>query len=188
MAVKRIKGRAPVDRGSMSIKYAFRAGEPLRIKAAEQADPQVFGEALDALSKQHGGKLSPRDVVDAARNKAHPLHKHFEWDDALAAAAHRIEQARSIIRVVRVVDSSFDEGSVRAFLSVSEKTGVAYHPIDSVRSSAALQVAVLDQAQRDLDAFDRRYNDLLDLFEEVKSLRDKIGAKRREHEESRAAH
>lgn len=48
------------------------------------------------------GKLTPQDVVNEARDPANPLHAHFEWDDTAAAASWRIEQARTLIRSVRV--------------------------------------------------------------------------------------
>ena len=42
-------------------------------------------------------------VVDDARDPESPLHKHFEWDDEIAASAYRIDKARAIIRSVKVV-------------------------------------------------------------------------------------
>jgi hypothetical protein len=57
--------------------------------------------ALKALEKANG-RLSPEDVVNAARNRRHPLHDDFEWDDAEAANRFRITQAALIIRSVRI--------------------------------------------------------------------------------------
>jgi hypothetical protein len=57
--------------------------------------------ALEALQNTHG-QLSPDLVVDAARDPGSPLHAEFEWDTEKAAHAHRIEQARTLIRSVRV--------------------------------------------------------------------------------------
>lgn len=48
------------------------------------------------------GKLTPQAVVDEARNPEHPLHACFDWDDETAAEAWRLEQARTLIRSVRV--------------------------------------------------------------------------------------
>ena len=58
-------------------------------------------ETLAALENVHG-QLSPEVVLMAASDPASPLHKHFEWDDERAGAAYRIEQARELIRSVRV--------------------------------------------------------------------------------------
>jgi hypothetical protein len=56
--------------------------------------------ALQTLAAN--GELSPERVVQEARSGDSPLHEFFEWDDEKAAHAHRIQQARSLIRSVRV--------------------------------------------------------------------------------------
>lgn len=57
---------------------------------------------LDGIAAAHDGVLYPEDVVRVAADPAHPLHEEFNWDDKSAAHAHRLEQARSLIRSVRV--------------------------------------------------------------------------------------
>lgn len=49
------------------------------------------------------GELTPRLVVEAAADDTSPLHSLFTWDDTVAAQAFREEQARHVIRSVRVV-------------------------------------------------------------------------------------
>jgi hypothetical protein len=132
------------------IKYIFREDEPLRIKAAHKADAQIIGTALETIRVSAGGELEPKRIVDTARDKKHPLHVHFEWDDILAGEAYRLEQARSLVRIVRVVDEEVDEGSTRAFISVNlPKSGVSYRTASDVRNSRDLAEAVLAQAERD---------------------------------------
>lgn len=58
-------------------------------------------EALRALEKD-AGRLIPADVVDAARRPDSPLHSHFEWDDSAAAEKFRLDQARALIRTVKI--------------------------------------------------------------------------------------
>lgn len=58
---------------------------------------------LTEIAAQHGGLLLPADVVAEARSVASPLHHYFEWDDSVAAEAYRLDQARVLIRSVRVV-------------------------------------------------------------------------------------
>jgi hypothetical protein len=168
------------------IKYVFREDEPLRIKAAEKADPQAIGEALEKIAAGNDGNLTPRQVVDAARNQRHVLHRHFEWDDAVAAESFRLEQARNLIRIVRVEDVETQEGSTRAFLSIGGKAGRSYHPVAEVKRSADLQAAVLQQADRDLEAFQRRYRELVDVCKVVRQAQEKLRGKRARLE-SRAA-
>lgn len=57
---------------------------------------------LTAIADRNGGRLTPELVVEAARDPASPLHSHFEWDDPKAAAAHRLDQARTLIRSVKI--------------------------------------------------------------------------------------
>lgn len=61
----------------------------------------VIKQAL--LELEQDGRLTSGDLVAAARNPDHPLHDMFEWDDTVAAEKYRIDQAREIIRSVRVV-------------------------------------------------------------------------------------
>lgn len=63
---------------------------------------QLLEEELDRLAKKGAGTLTPVSVVDAARSPESPLHRYFEWNDSLAAIAHRLDQARVLIRSVRV--------------------------------------------------------------------------------------
>lgn len=48
------------------------------------------------------GTLTPDAVVADAEKTTSPLHGLFEWDDAVAAREHRLDQARQIIREVLV--------------------------------------------------------------------------------------
>lgn len=160
------------------IRYMFREDEPVRIKAAGKANPQVIGEALEKITEAAGGVLKPQAVVEAARRKTHPLHPHFEWDDALAAEAFRLDQARNLIRIVRIEDEATEEGSVRAFVSVADHdNGVAYRTVDNVKRSAELQIALLKSAERDLEAFERRYRSLADICQIVRTARENVAAK-----------
>lgn len=58
--------------------------------------------ALEEIAAQNAGRLLPESVVQAAVNPLHPLHNEFEWDDSTAAHQHRLNQARTLIRSVKV--------------------------------------------------------------------------------------
>jgi hypothetical protein len=169
------------------IRYVFREDEPVRIKAASKADPQIFGEALADITAAAGGRLTPNAVVASARSENHPLHPHFEWDDHVAAEAYRLDQARNIIRMVRVVDDEGSDGTSRAFMSINDKLGTAYRSITEVKSSIDLQMAVLKQADRDLDAFLRRFRDMTDVCADVQEARRKVAARLKKFETRAAA-
>ena len=67
-------------------------------------------EALEEIRKleDRRGRLSAEEVLEAARPVASPLHGFFEWDDSKAAEAHRLEQARDLIRRVKI-ELEFEE-------------------------------------------------------------------------------
>lgn len=58
-------------------------------------------QALKAL--EENGRLTPDEVVKAAKDPKSVLHEYFTWDDSEAAEAWRTEQARRLIRSVTVV-------------------------------------------------------------------------------------
>jgi ADP-dependent phosphofructokinase/glucokinase len=143
--------------------YAFDGAVPGR---AKRADPQVIGEALETIRLENGGELHPQAVVADARDAKSPLHRYFEWDDKKAAEAHRMDQARALIRSVRVIDDK-DEKSRPAFLSIRSDVGIGYHSIRDVLNSHDLRQRLLEQAQRDLDAWTARYRELREIVELV---------------------
>jgi len=161
------------------VTYVFR--EPLTILNAKKANPQRIGEALEKIAVQSGGRLTPKGVVSAAKDPKHVLHRHFEWNDAKAAEAYRIDQARELIRVVRVEDSEGEPK--RAYLNIGDR-GHAYRSLADVMGSADLQAAVLRQADLDLAAWQRRYAELTEACADVMSAREKI-AERRARQENR---
>jgi hypothetical protein len=61
---------------------------------------EIIKAELKKLEKN--GKLTPFDVIEAARDKTSPLHEYFEWNDTEAARLYRIEQARGLIRTVKI--------------------------------------------------------------------------------------
>jgi len=66
----------------------------------------IAGDVVrDVLVKleDENGCLTPELLVEKAAKANHPLHDCFEWDDSAAAKSWRIEQARALIRSVRLV-------------------------------------------------------------------------------------
>lgn len=48
------------------------------------------------------GQLDLERVVEVARDPANPLHSRFEWDDSKCGIRFRIEQARQLVRELRI--------------------------------------------------------------------------------------
>jgi hypothetical protein len=66
-----------------------------------QTDAQLeIANAVRAVAET--GPLTPQRVLAAARDTSNALHAQFEWDDAIAGEAYRIEQARTLVRSIKV--------------------------------------------------------------------------------------
>lgn len=116
---------------------------------------QLIRSELLALANERGGQLSPRAVLDAAREESSPLHEFFEWDDAKAAEGFRLVQASALIREVKleVITETKDPTRVsltvrRAFYSMPSLRGSAegsYVPAQSITDPAELVREVIAQ-------------------------------------------
>jgi hypothetical protein len=109
-------------------------------------------EALHAIYAEHGA-VTPVLVLEAAQDEASPLHSHFTWDDTEAAEQWRIQQARSLIRKVkiRVIDQSSDTIiKVRAYTSVPTSEGRRYMDTSEVVADAHLSTLVRDELMNEL--------------------------------------
>lgn len=57
---------------------------------------------LQALADQNNGTLTPDLVLESARDPTSPIHSSFTWADDVAAHKHRLDEARALIRAVKV--------------------------------------------------------------------------------------
>jgi hypothetical protein len=80
---------------------ATRPDETNKTKGQRMSSHKIRQRVLAEMEKD--GRITPRRLVDAARNETHPLHKDFIWDDRTAAEKHRLDRAREIIQSVRVI-------------------------------------------------------------------------------------
>lgn len=130
---------------------------------------QVVGERLAELSAQNNNRLTPRMVVDDARPIESPLHPCFEWDDVKAAEFYREDQARAVIRSIRVAQSSGNGEAkvVRAYVNIVEEVGDdtqhAYMPLSHVLADDVLRQQLIVKARADLIAFKQRYSEFAEL-------------------------
>lgn len=102
-------------------------GHRLPIKAS------VAGKCLQDIYKSNNDKLTPDVVLKTAKQKSHPLHSCFEWDNNKAAHAHRLYQARKIISCV-VIEKMVGRKpmSVRAFINIKQdnKGNLTHNPFN----------------------------------------------------------
>lgn len=123
----------------------------------------VVEHELQTIYNEHG-ELLPETVLEAARPASSPLHAYFEWDDARAAHEHRLDQARRLIRSVKVVYAMDTDGrnkKVRRYHSVpgSENRPV-YKDLDEIVHNPLHRQMLLRQMERDWRSFKSRYEHL----------------------------
>lgn len=81
---------------------------------------QAVGELLEELVSGERD-LTPEQLLDVARPVDSIIHPYFEWDDAAAAHAARLQTARTIInhwRYVVIEEKTQEQSTIRAAMSV----------------------------------------------------------------------
>jgi len=129
-------------------------------------ESQEIGEELSKL-KSKDGKLHTKAVVNAARKRSSPLHKHFEWDDNIAGDKYRIWQARHLIGAIVVI---YDHTEHSGYFQLRvEHEG--YRTLESVLSNEDLYQQLVAQAKTDFESYERRYKEIRELAPIFKKTR-----------------
>lgn len=128
------------------------------------ADAAKVGPELERIRIRHNGRLEPDWVVHEAKAEASPLHPLFEWNDTIAAQNYRVDQARGVIRSIEVViEDRPEQKPVRAFVSVVRENDRTYTSVQDAMSDPKLREQVLRAALAELEAWRRRYAELVEL-------------------------
>lgn len=127
-----------------------------------RGDAQLIGKELNRLQRINGNQVTPKVVVEAARSEKSALHACFTWDNERAAELHRENEARAVIRSIRVIH---DQGTGqtephRVFVNVSglgDDDSQAYVTMAKVLSDPELFEKARQQFLADLHSFEKRY-------------------------------
>ncbi len=94
-------------------------------------------EAIRSLEDE-SGRVTPQQVVTAARDKASPLHDLFDWNAKEAAGKWWLHQAREVIGAVRIQIVN-TESAVKApmYVKDTESAGAGYRSVASMRDDPA---------------------------------------------------
>lgn len=119
---------------------------------------------LEEIAARNGNVLLPDHVVEEAKDVNHPFHDRFEWDDAKAGHAHRINQARALIRSVQVVVTT-ETRQIKSVFYVpnpekSKATEQGYVTTAKVRSERDLAIATITREFSQVEALLVRVRDL----------------------------
>jgi hypothetical protein len=91
----------------------------------------ALASELEKLDELDG--ITPEAVVGVARDPNNILHPHFEWDDAKAGHAHRLQQARHLIKRVKITTPA--GGTTSKYVSVmvvGDAGDRVYEPMERV--------------------------------------------------------
>jgi hypothetical protein len=128
----------------------------------------TLAELLSIYEKH--GTVNPEIVLAEATPVDHPLHDRFEWDDSIAGHKYRLNQARELIRSVKVQPADDSTASLRAFVSVRAPSEPSnYVPVETV-DNPVTQAIVLRQMRREIEALRRRYEHLAEFWAAIQEL------------------
>lgn len=150
------------------MKYEWKDGSRISL------DANAVGYCLEAISVH--GTLTPDLVLNEARRRESPLHRHFEWDDSEAAHQYRIVQARELIRSIVVISEPapmMEPIRVKAFTSLPSEKGRSYVSTIKALDDTELRKQLLEEALKELRSFKAKYNRLTEfvkLFQEIQDL------------------
>ena len=144
-------------------------------------------QALSALNDVHG-RLTTDIVLEAATNVDSPLHKIFEWDDTVAAQAHRRWQARKLIKSVKIERPDGD--LTPRYLSIKIENERWYEDISLIVQDHDKYISVLTDIEAMIKDLEHRIESLIQLQDSrltglgTTKLRDGIQSLRRHFEEA----
>ena len=130
---------------------------------------KCYGE-IESFRSASGGEITAEALVDAARDEGLEIHKAFEWSDKKAAAEHRKNQARYLMRSIAVkhvnapgqpVSRAFEVSRVDPEDSRNRRK--VYSTTAEIMADPESRAALLSRALADLQALRVRFKSLQEL-------------------------
>jgi hypothetical protein len=131
-------------------------------------------EELLRIASEAGGIISPRKIVEIARDEENPLHDYFLWNDTIAAERYRLNQASLLIRKIKIDivrpiagTKEIEIKPIRQFSSparLRDKNGDgSYVRIEDIMNDNELKADLLETAKKELIALKVKYENLSEL-------------------------
>ena len=119
-------------------------------------DPEKAFTEIESLPER-----TPANVLDKARDESTELHKHFEWNDHVAAEKYRLGQARYLLQcMVEIREEKPDD--VRRSYEISSERNV-YQPRTFFLKNEDEYQVLLNRAKQELYALKNRYEHIAEL-------------------------
>lgn len=124
----------------------------------------LLRQELERITKEKG-ILTAEFVVEEARQPGSLLHDFFDWDDMSASEAWRIHQARMLIKSVKVeiIEGEQTDRFFNVKVHVNNVATRGYFKAEDVMSEKELRTQVIENALRELEYWQRKYNHLQEL-------------------------
>jgi hypothetical protein len=141
--------------------------DPSGPAATTTALTQLRAAEMLRLKTNAGDRLTPKAVVNEARNPKNVLHPCFEWDNRKAGEEYRLWQARQLIRVfVTVLDEAPQAGPVNVFVSLTtdrKEPDGGYRMTVDVLKHVDQRAQLLEDAKREFVHWKTKYRLLHEL-------------------------
>lgn len=135
-------------------------------RGAAVVSAEAAYDALEVIRKKNNGELDPQTVVEAAKSTRNKLHKMFEWNDTVAANAHRVERARLVMRSI-IVERNDTPGIVsrkyELTRSKQKPRSQVYAATEDILADPEARAELLQRALGELVSMRRRYSMLQEL-------------------------
>lgn len=122
-------------------------------------------------------RLTPALVLAEAEDPNSPLHALFEWNDSVAADRWRLQQARELIRSVKVVYREADDTnpakSVRAWHAIRDESGHHFEPAEQVALDPFQRRLLLADMEREWQQMKRRWADFDEFWRLIAAANEK---------------
>lgn len=148
----------------------------------EQA--QTYGDHIAKTFSNGHLEVTPEDVLSDAKRKRSPLHNFFEWEDSVAAEKYRVQQARYMLRSIRVVVEKEAVEETRAFVPVvirepEKEPRKVYTTVQYALSDEQLRQQTIEYALKQLENWRNRWNEYTELADALRAV-DEVIAKAKE--------
>ncbi len=133
-----------------------------RVDGIFKADANECYREISSLEQ-----ITPKAILDFARDENSELHKCFEWDNDSAAEKYRTIQAGNVIRMLYIVPKNADAPPVRV---LSRTSDTVYQPTRTFVKNQNEYEDLLKRALSELESFRLKYKTLSELeqvFEQI---------------------
>ena len=148
----------------MKREYRIKNGAHIKSEKA-----QLYGEELARIAKANKNRLEAKMVVEEATKKSSVFHDYFEWDDSVAGKEYRLDQARCLIRSIKIIIKHGDEEiEVKQFINIRVQNGEdeparKYIPSEIIAKDKVLREQAIKEAMDEFIAIQFKYKGIKEL-------------------------